>query len=114
MKFTDLYNSIINQEPYNDLDIFFESHDSFEEIPLTSRLSRADLLSESLGKNNILDFLIGLSVFLLNTINTLSRTRNIKKNELFIAITFTDFGDTCKKSMHHSKHIHSSKSKRSQ
>ncbi|WP_223547260.1 Imm15 family immunity protein [Pseudomonas sp. A-B-19] len=95
MKLTDLYNSIISQEPYNDLDIFFENHDSFEEIPLISRYSRADLLSELLGKSNTLDFLIGFSVFLLNTINTLARARNIKKDELFIAITFTDFGDAC-------------------
>ncbi len=100
MKLTDLYKSIISQEPYNDMGIFFENHDNFEEIPLISKYSRADLLSESLGKSNTLDFLIGLSVFLLNAINILARTRNITKDELFTAITFTDFGDT-----HETHHI---------
>ncbi|WP_339505627.1 Imm15 family immunity protein [Pseudomonas sp. RL_105y_Pfl2_101] len=95
MKLTDLYKFIISQEPYNDMDVFFESHDSFEEIPLISRYSRADLLSESLGKSNTTDFLIGFSVFLLNAINTIARAKNITEDELFIAISFTDFGDAC-------------------
>lgn len=90
MKLTDLYNSIISKEPYNDMDIFFAHHDSFEEIPLISRCNRANQLSESLGKSNTLDFLIGFSVFLLNTINALARAKNIAENELFIAITFTN------------------------
>lgn len=93
MKLTDLYESIISQEPYNDMDVFFESHDSFEEIPLISRYSRADLLSDSLGKSNTTNFLIGFSVFLLNTINIIARARNTTEDELFIAISFTDFGD---------------------
>ncbi len=94
MRLTELYNSIISQEPYNDMDVFFAHHDNFEEIPLISRYNRARQLSESLGKSNTLDFLIGLSVFLLNAINVLARAKNITKNELFIAITFTDFDDT--------------------
>ena len=94
MKLTDLYTSIISQEPYNDMDVFFAHHDSFEEIPLISRYTRAQQLSESLGKSNTLDFLIGLSVFLLNAIYVLARTKNIDENEIFLAITFTDFDDT--------------------
>lgn len=93
MKLTDLYNSIISKEPYHDMDIFFAPHDSFEEIPTISRYSRANRLSESLGKINTLDFLIGLSVFLLNTISVLARAKNIAQHELFVAITFTNFDD---------------------
>lgn len=91
MKLTDLYISIISQEPYNDMDIFFPDYESFEEIPLISRYSKANQLTQILGKSNTLDFLIGLSVFLLNSIITLARAKNINEKSLFVAITFTNF-----------------------
>ncbi|CAK9889644.1 Imm15 family immunity protein [Pseudomonas fluorescens] len=91
MIMTDLYSSIISKEPYNDLDVFFLGHESFEEIPLISRYSRLDPLAAALGDSNALDFLIGLSVFLINSITTLARSKNINESELFVAITFTDF-----------------------
>lgn len=35
MKLTDIYSKIISEEPYNDMDVFFENYESFEEIPHT-------------------------------------------------------------------------------
>ncbi|SDQ63355.1 Immunity protein 15 [Pseudomonas sp. UC 17F4] len=91
MKLTDLYTSIISKESYDDMDVFFLSYESFEEIPLISRHNRLDQLADILGKSNTLDFLIGLSAFLLNSITTLARVKKLNEDELFIAITFTDF-----------------------
>ena len=91
MKLENLYNDIISKEPYNDMDIFFSNHDNFEEVPLISRDSRISRLSELLKQNDTLEFLIGLSVFLLNSIHTISKIKNINKEELFTAITFTSF-----------------------
>jgi len=94
MKLTDLYKSIISKEPYNDMDIFFSNYENFEEIPLISKYSSANQLVESLGKSNTLDFLIGLSVFLINSISAIARTKDIKKQELFVAISFTNFDES--------------------
>ena len=93
MKLTDLYTSITSKEPYNDMDVFFANHESFEEFPLISRYSKANQLISSLGKDNTLDLLIGFSAFLLNSIIILARAKNINENSLFVAITFTDFND---------------------
>ncbi|WRH93754.1 Imm15 family immunity protein [Pseudomonas fluorescens] len=42
MKLVELYNKIISKEPYNNMNVFFESYESFEEIPIVSRYSRLD------------------------------------------------------------------------
>ena len=89
MKFTDLYNKIISKEPYNDLDIFFSGYESFEEIPLISRYGRLSFLKESMDSDGISDFLVGLSVFLVNAIRAQSRSKC--GGNIFIAVTFTDF-----------------------
>ncbi|WP_347900849.1 Imm15 family immunity protein [Pseudomonas purpurea] len=89
MRLTDLYNKVISQEPYNDMNVFFSDYESFEEIPLISRYRRLDFLKQEMNEDNIPDFLISFSVFLLNSIKVLSTTT--EKNKTFFAITFTNF-----------------------
>ena len=89
MNFSDLYKQIISKEPYCDLDIFFSEYESFEEIPIVSRLSRLDFLKQDLNQVEISVFLLGLSFFIMNSILSISRTKNKKRT--FIAISFTDF-----------------------
>ncbi|BCT33428.1 Imm15 family immunity protein [Pseudomonas sp. BNK-6] len=88
MKLTDIYSKIISEEPYNDMDVFFESYESFEEIPLVSRYSRLKLLKDELGDSGASNFLTGLAVFLLNTLRLLEVSRS---ESVFFAVTFTDF-----------------------
>ena len=65
MKLENLYSDIISKEPYNDMDIFFSNHDSFEEVPLISRDSRISRLSELLKQNDTLEFLKVFILFLI-------------------------------------------------
>lgn len=88
MKFTELYSRIISKEAYNDMAVFFESHESFEEIPLVSRYSRLKLLRDEMNDSGVSGFLIGLAVFLLNTLRWLETSRT---EGVFFAVTFTDF-----------------------
>uniref|UniRef100_UPI0004690958 Imm15 family immunity protein n=1 Tax=Pseudomonas sp. PH1b TaxID=1397282 RepID=UPI0004690958 len=88
MKLTDVYSKIISEEPYNDMDIFFDNYESFEEIPLVSRYSRLKPLKDELSGSGASGFLTGLAVFLLNTLRLLEVSRS---ESVFFAVTFTDF-----------------------
>ncbi|WP_225929961.1 Imm15 family immunity protein [Pseudomonas botevensis] len=88
MKFTDLYRKVISKEPYNDVGVFFESYESFEEIPLISRYSRLKHLKDEMSSSGVSDFLTGLALFLLNTLRLLEASRG---KGVFFAVTFTDF-----------------------
>nr|BFD42047.1 hypothetical protein FFPRI1PSEUD_35460 [Pseudomonas sp. FFPRI_1] len=88
MKLTDVYSKIISEEPYNDMDVFFDNYESFEEIPLVSRYSRLKPLKDELSGSGASGFLTGLAVFLLNTLRLLEVSRS---ESVFFAVTFTDF-----------------------
>lgn len=88
MKITDIYSKIISEEPYNDMDVFFESYESFEELPLVSRYSRLTFLKDEMSDSGVSNFLTGLAVFLLNTLRLLEVSRS---ENVFFAVTFTDF-----------------------
>ncbi|WP_192558480.1 Imm15 family immunity protein [Pseudomonas allokribbensis] len=88
MRFKDLYSKIISKEPYNDMDIFFANYENFEEIPLVSRYSRLKCLEEEMSSDGVSDFLTGFAAFLLSTLRLLDASRG---NDVFFAITFTDF-----------------------
>lgn len=89
MKLTKLFRKMISKEPYNDLSVFFSDFESFEEIPLISRHHRLKLLTKSIENDNVSDFLIGLSFFLMTSIRTLSVTK--KSKDIFFAVSFPDF-----------------------
>ena len=89
MNLLKLYKKIIKKEPYHDLGELLWHFDNFEEFPTVSRDRRIKKLKKTLGKENVSDFLLGLALFLLNTLHTLARTQR-KEIELS-AITFTQF-----------------------
>lgn len=76
MKLTDLYNKVISKESYNDMRVFFEDYESFEEIPLVSRYSRLKHLMNEMSRNGVSDFLTGLALFVLNTLRLLEISRD--------------------------------------
>ncbi|WP_426186981.1 Imm15 family immunity protein [Pseudomonas sp. NFXW11] len=88
MKFADFYSRIISKEAYKDMDVFFEIHESFEELPIVSRYSRLDFLRQEMSSGAVADFLTGFAVFLLNTLRLLEASRD---ENVFFALTFTDF-----------------------
>lgn len=89
MKLHGLYAKIIKKEAYNDLRCLAGAFDDFEEFPIISRDSRLKKLQRKLEKKDISDFLLGLAVFVLNTVRALARS-NQRQLEL-AAITFTRF-----------------------
>ena len=88
MKLTDLYNKVISKEPYDDMRVFFEDYESFEEIPLVSRYSRLKHLMNEMSRNGVSDFLTGLALFVLNALRLLEVSRD---KDVFFAVSFTDF-----------------------
>ena len=89
MKLTKLFRKIISKEPYNDMNVFFSDFESFEEIPLISRRHRLKLFKKNMGNDQISDFLIGLSFFIISSVKTLSTTKADK--HIFFAVSFPDF-----------------------
>lgn len=87
MKLVELYNKIISKEPYNNMNVFFESYESFEEIPIVSRYSRLDFLKEEMNNDKVSELLVSTAIFLMNSIKIMGPTDKPD----FYAITFTDF-----------------------
>ncbi|WP_275928030.1 Imm15 family immunity protein [Pseudomonas sp. 3MA1] len=88
MKLTDLYNKVISKEPYDDMRVFFEDYESFEEIPLVSRYSRLKHLMNEMSRNGVSDFLTGLALFVLNTLRLLEVSRD---KDIFFCCKFYRF-----------------------
>ena len=72
MKLVELYNKIISKEPYNNMNVFFESYESFEEIPIVSRYSRLDFLKEEMNNDKVSELLVSTAVFLMNSIKIMN------------------------------------------
>ncbi|WP_242208282.1 MULTISPECIES: Imm15 family immunity protein [unclassified Pseudomonas] len=87
MKLAEIYSKIISKEPYNDMAVFFESYESFEEIPLVSRYKRLDFLKKEMSNERVSAVLAGAAIFLMNLIRVMGPAGTLN----FYAITFTDF-----------------------
>jgi hypothetical protein len=87
MKLAEIYSKIISKEPYNDMGVFFESYESFEEIPIVSRYKRLDFLKKEMSNDKVSEVLAGVAIFLMNLIKIMGETGKCS----FYAITFTDF-----------------------
>jgi hypothetical protein len=87
MMLAEIYRKIISEEPYKDLGVFFESYESFEEIPLVSRCKRLDFLKKEMSNDKVSEVLAGVAIFLMDLIKIMGETDKCS----FYAITFTDF-----------------------
>lgn len=87
MKLAEIYSKIISKEPYNDMAVFFESYENFEEIPLVSRYKRLDFLKKEMSNDSVSAVLAGAAIFLINLIRVMETADTLN----FYAITFTDF-----------------------
>lgn len=68
MKQMSLYDQIMRFEPFDDLDALFSDLDSVEEVSLVSTSERVEQAEQRLGSTNISEFLLGLAVYLINSI----------------------------------------------
>lgn len=59
MMLAEIYRKIISKEPYKDMGVFFESYESFEEIPLVSRYKRLDFLKKEMSNDKVSEVLAG-------------------------------------------------------
>ena len=92
MKLTTVFRKIIEAEPYNDISIFLNPYQTYEEIPVISRHSRWRYLQRHLGHEATTQFLINLAVFVMRTALIFSKQN--RRDDIFYAITFTDFDDS--------------------
>lgn len=91
MKQMSLYDQIMRFEPFDDLDALFSDLDSFEEVSLVSRSERVEQAEQRLGSTNISEFLLGLAVYLINSIR-FTKAGHAGRPAM-IAITYTDLDE---------------------
>jgi hypothetical protein len=88
---TNTMNEIFKNESWNNLNVFFENYETFEEIPLISRHKKVSTIATSTGLAGVAKFLVSTSFFVLNWAKLFARDNKINLNARFIAISFTDF-----------------------
>lgn len=86
----DLCNKIARAESIKDFDVFIRDYETFEEIPLISRLRRLSSLKAAIGSDGIQDFLINFAFFYMNNI-VIHAAKQLRADELsgfFVCLTF--------------------------
>ncbi|WP_160325554.1 Imm15 family immunity protein [Pseudomonas putida] len=86
-----LFDKLVEKEPYINLNVFLEEHETFEEIPIISRYKKLEILKANPQQSEAADILLNISFFVLNSAMLYMRTKKAKNEEHFIAITYTDF-----------------------
>lgn len=89
--FQTAFNDLCNEEPWADLTVFFDKYELFEEFPLVSRYKNIATLRKEMRTDNIAEFLINTSFFILTSALLYVTKNNIPIDNRFFAITFTDF-----------------------
>lgn len=89
--FQTAFNDLCNEEPWADLTVFFDKYELFEEFPLVSRYKNIATLRKEMRTDNIAEFLINTSFFILTSALLYATKNNIPIDNRFFAITFTDF-----------------------
>lgn len=90
-----LFRELSTSEPYNDLDTFLFETQDFEEIPIISRYKRLESLKSRLPNAAVSDFLLGLAIFLINSVRLNARVKlpPEKMKSYFVALAYTDFSE---------------------
>jgi len=84
------YNLLSKREGLDDFDLFIDDYESFDEIPLISRISNIKILEKSIPNAVIQDALINLSFFYINNIYFYAKSKLNEKqfNSFFSCLTF--------------------------
>ncbi|MEN5160722.1 Imm15 family immunity protein [Achromobacter spanius] len=92
MKLSEIYLKIIKTEPYNDLSVFTDKYDSYEEYPVISWYQKAEYLKKFVSPEGVFQILISMANFVLNSAMVYVR-RNLDKanGDVLFAISFDDF-----------------------
>ncbi|MEN5160721.1 Imm15 family immunity protein [Achromobacter spanius] len=92
MKLSEIYLKIIKSEPYNDLSVFTDKYDSYEEYPVISRYKKAEYLKKFVSPDGVFQMLISIANFVLNSAMVYAR-RNLDKTngDILFAIYFCGF-----------------------
>lgn len=91
MNMQKIFDQLIEKEPYINLNVFLEEHETFEEFPIISRYKKLEILKYNPQNTEAADILLNISFFILNSAMLYMRTKNTKNDERLIAITYTDF-----------------------
>ncbi|ATP50759.1 hypothetical protein GIB19_27655 [Pseudomonas sp. ITEM 17296] len=91
MNLQDTFNEIVKNEPWNEVSVFFDDYELFEEIPLVSRYKKTSILIRKLKITDITDILVNAAFFTLNSAMLYALKNNICTESRFLALSFTDF-----------------------
>lgn len=91
MNLQDTFNEIVKNEPWNEVSVFFDDYELFEEIPLVSRYKKTSILIRKLQITDITDILVNAAFFTLNSAMLYALKKNICTESRFLALSFTDF-----------------------
>lgn len=91
MNMQKIFDKLVEEEPYINLNVFLEEYETFEEIPIISRYKKLQILKANPQETEAADILLNISFFVLNSAMLYMRTKKTKPEEHFIAITYTDF-----------------------
>ncbi|WJR52505.1 Imm15 family immunity protein [Pseudomonas monteilii] len=90
MNMQKIFDHIVKEEPYTNLNVFLESYETFEEFPIISRYKKLALLKKR-PHTEAANILLSISFFVLNSATLYIHSKKNKYEEHFLAITYTDF-----------------------
>jgi Immunity protein 15 len=91
MSLANIMNELFKNEPWVDVNTFFDNYETLEEIPLVSRYRKIPSIITSTGREDIAEFLASTSFFVLSWAMLFARNKDINLNNRFIALSYTDF-----------------------
>ncbi len=95
MKLSDIFMKLIKDEPYNDLNVFDYSYESYEEFPIVSRYKKVAHLKTTYTAKEAFEILISLACFVLRcaTVHTRRNDRGKSDRTTLLGLSFDGFDD---------------------
>lgn len=91
MNIRKTFDTLVENEPYIDLDVFLDTYETFEEFPLISRCIKLVKLGTDLKKIEASNILISTAFFVLNSALLHMQSKGHDLKERFLAISYTNF-----------------------
>lgn len=89
---TEIYENIVKKQPIDNLGVFMEDYETYEEIPIINRLSQVSFINNIINKKELTYFLHQIAVYYVNNILLYAKSQLLKEefSEFFIAIVYID------------------------
>lgn len=91
MNIRKTFDILVENEPYIDLDVFLDTYETFEELPLISRYRKLAKLGTDLKEIEASSILLSTAFFVLNSALLHMQSKGYDLRERFLAISYTNF-----------------------